>query len=237
MTLKNKKLTALAVALGCVWATSASTVWAQITPGFQNTVQQNLATQRQAEEAARRQRGTTQTPTAPAEPTPKKSAASKWRDGDVEALIVAAQNYDGAGGMPSLKGCANDALKLKAWFDAAYGEKGAATVLGDDASLTATATPNRDNILNALKEKAAKECDRLIVTFAGHGVHYGGKSFFCPIDVKGAKFDEVDAENRGAVLDKGAENNLIAVETVLNELKNAKAKEVVALTSKSSPTP
>ncbi|MBR2005215.1 MAG: caspase family protein, partial [Thermoguttaceae bacterium] len=137
--------------------------------------------------------------------------------------------YDGAGGMKSLEGCANDALKLKAWFDAAYGEKGAATVLGDDASLTATATPNRDNILNALKEKAAKECDRLIVTFAGHGVHYGGKSFFCPIDVKGAKFDEVDAENRGAVLDKGAENNLIAVETVLNELKNAKAKEVVVI--------
>ncbi len=229
MTLKNKKLTALAVALGCAWATSGSTVWAQISPGFQNTVRQNLETQRQAEDAARRQQGTAQTPTAPSGPTPKKSAASKWRDGDVEALIVAAQNYDGAGGMKSLQGAANDALNLKAWFDAAYGEKGSATILGDDASLAATATPSRDNILNALKEKAAKECDRLIVTFAGHGVHYGGKSFLCPIDVKGAKFDEVDADNRSAVLEKGAENNLIAVETVLNELKNAKAKEVVVI--------
>jgi len=229
MTLKNKKLTALAVALGCAWATSGSAVWAQITPGFQNTVQQNLATQRQAEDAARRQRGTMQTPTAPAEPTPKKSAASKWRDGDVEALIVAAQNYDGAGGMPSLKGAANDVRLWKNWFRSAYGENGAATILCDvdDAELAATAAPSRDNILNALKEKADKTCERLIVTFSGNGVSYGGESFFCPIDVKGTKFDDVDAESQSAVLRRAEKNNLLDLVDALEILKNAKAKEVI----------
>ncbi|MBQ9127686.1 MAG: caspase family protein [Thermoguttaceae bacterium] len=131
--------------------------------------------------------------------------------------------------MEALKGCANDAKQLKSWFETAYAEKGALTVLsdGDAEALGASATPDRANIMNALTEKAGKECDRLIVTFAGHGVNWDGKSFLCPSDVKGTSF--AGAEGRSAVLKKGLDNNLIAVEDVLNVLKNATAKEVVVV--------
>lgn len=226
MTLTNKKRAALGVALAAGWALSGATVWAQISPGFANTVQQNLATQRQASNAATNAAGSG---TATQEPATKKAfatAAEKWRDGRVEALFVAAQDYGGR--LETLKGCANDAKQLKSWFESAYAEKGVLTVLGDDeADLGAVATPSRANIMNALTEKAGKECDRLIVTFAGHGVNYDGKSFLCPSDVKGTSFD--GAEGRSAVLQKGLDNNLIAVEAVLDVLKNAKAKEVVVV--------
>lgn len=227
MTSTNKKRAALGVALAASWALSGATVWAQISPGFANTVQNNLATQRQAADAAT---NATASGTATRAPATKKAfapAEEKWRDGRVEALFVAAQDYGGR--LETLKGCANDAKQLKSWFDSAYADKGVLTVLSDDdgADLGASATPSRANIMNALNEKAGKACDRLIVTFAGHGVNCDGKSFLCPSDVKGTSFD--GAEGRSAVLKKGLDNNLIAVEDVLNVLKKAKAKEVVVV--------
>ncbi len=225
----GKKRAAFVVALGGVWALSGATVWAQITPGFANAVQQNLATQRQAEEAAA---SATVPETAPRAPeVPQGPLAPKVPAGveRVEALFIAAQNYDGAGGMPSLKGAANDVRLWKNWFRSAYGEKGAATILCDvdDADLAATATSSRENILDALTEKADKECGRLIVTFSGSGVSCGGESFFCPIDVKGTNFDDVDAESQSAVLRRAEKNNLLDLVDALEILKNAKAKEVI----------
>ena len=116
---------------------------------------------------------------------------------------------------------------MKDWFDNATSKKGNATLLSDASE--SSQKPTRANILAALKEKAGKECGRLIVTFAGHGVYYGGRSFFCPIDVKGLDFDAVAEESRAAVVAKGQECNLIAVEEALNILKGAKAKEVVVI--------
>ncbi len=215
----DKKRAALGVALAASWASSGATAWAQISPGFANAVQQNLATQRQAAEAV-------DSGSATRRPSDEKAFA-----GRVEALFIAAQNYDGAGGLPSLRGCANDVRLWKTWFDSAYDENGAATILCDvdDADLAATATPSRENIADALDEKADKECDRLIVTFSGNGVYYGGETFFCPLDVKETSFADVDANDLGAVLRKGRENNLLALEDVLYVLRNAKAKEVVVV--------
>ena len=220
-TLKNKKSAALAVALGFAWTLGGANAWAQISPGFANTVQQNLATQRQASNASGG--NATQAPaTKEAFPT----AEEKWRDGRVEALFVAAQNYDAASGCTPLKGCVNDAVKLKSWFENAYKDNGSLAILCDAGELSQT-TPSRANIMSALNEKAAQECERLIVTFASHGVSYEGKSFLCPIDVKGTGF--AGAEGRSAVLQKGLDNNLIAVEEILTCLKDAKAKEVVVI--------
>ncbi|MBR2005216.1 MAG: caspase family protein [Thermoguttaceae bacterium] len=224
----GKKRAAFVVALGGVWALNGATVWAQISPGFANAVQQNLATQRQAEEAAARATVSESAPRASKVPSASRRTEAAGA-GRVEALFIAAQNYDGAGGMPSLKGAANDVRLWKNWFRSAYGENGAATILCDvdDAELAATAAPSRENILDALKEKAAKECDRLIVTFSGNGVSCGGESFFCPIDVKGTKFDDVDAESQSAVLRRAEKNNLLDLVDALEILKNAKAKEVI----------
>lgn len=227
MTTKKTKRAALSVALAMalVGAPSVvSTAWAQISPGFANTVQQTLQTQRQAQNAA----------AAPRKllwgEEYEKTVKESWGKGRVEGLFIAVQDYDA---LEKLRGCANDADNLRSWFETTYGDRGSATTLSDVAtkSLTTVETPSRANILKALDEKAAVECKRLIVTFAGHGVNYGGKSFFCPSDVKGTSFAGVDAnaEDTRSVLDKGISNNLIAVEDVLTRLKKAKAEEVVVI--------
>lgn len=207
---KKETWATAALALGVAWTSNgAAAQWNYTT----DVAQPAIATQNQARNAAARTQ---------AAPTATNVASAAYAGGN-EALFVAVQDYET---MTPLNGSGNDARLLKDWFDGETEKKGNATLLSDDEA--SSPKPTRENILAALREKAGKECDRLIVTFAGHGVRYGGRSFFCPLDVKGIDFD-VDAENRGAVLAEGQENNLIAVEETLKILKDAKAKVVVVI--------
>lgn len=203
---------ALALALG------GTPSWAQFPGFYSGAVQPQLANQRQATEAARR---TTRNPSAP---EPNSGEAETMT---LEAVIVAAERYE-SGEFAPLDGCANDARALKGWLDAnfdaeyrrtdAYRRKVATLVEGAENQ---SAAPTRENILTVLRQKAETPCDRLFVSFAGHGVGVGGKSYFCPIDALNPQtFDE---------LEDAAALNLIAVSEMIEILKGAKAKEVILL--------
>ncbi len=210
---------ALAFALG------GTTCWAQFPGFYSGSVQPQLANLRQAEEAARR--------SVPVEPGEAETMT-------LEAVIVAVERYE-SGEFPALDGCVNDARALKDWLDANFDEAHRRTdeyrrkiaILSDDAE-NDVASPTRENILNVLRRKAATPCDRLFVSFAGHGVGVGGKSYFCPSDAWNPLTLDArdgDVEKRTAALEagNGAALNLIAVSEMLDILKGAKAKEVILL--------
>ena len=228
--------TALALALG------GTVVGAQQFPGYYSgSVRPQLETQRQASEAARR---------ATAENVAT-SNGSNEKNGEAETLtleaaIVAVERYE-SGEFAPLDGCVNDARALKGWLDANFDEAYRQTddyrrkvaTLTEDAE-DEGATPTRENILNVLRRKAELPCDRLFVSFAGHGVGVGGKSYFCASDALNpltpdameAAEEAGDDENaRGDVLkaENASARNLIAVSEILEILKGAKAKEVILL--------
>ena len=224
---------ALAFAL---WGTAC---WAQFPGFYSGAVQPQLANQRQATEAARRT-------VADAVANVANDESGEAETLTLEALVVAVERYE-SGEFAPLDGCVNDARALKGWldvnFDAAYRRtaeyRRKVATLVEDAE-NDVASPTRENILNVLRQKAETPCDRLFVSFAGHGVGVGGKSYFCPCDalnpqtpdaVAGADALDSDVGERTALLETGNASalNLIAVSEMLEILKGAKAKEVILL--------
>ncbi len=145
----------------------------------------------------------------------------------MEALLIAVEKYSPEARLGGdLSGCVNDIRALKERLDAnSTGRDGQTTILSDadgDA-------PTRERILNALRKKASVDCDRLLVSFAGHGVRRGGKSFLCPSDAKAFDAKSSDWKDEEAARKAGNASNLIAVSDALEILKGAKAREVVLL--------
>ncbi len=226
---------ALAVALG------AAPCWAQVPGYYSGAVQPQLANQRQAIEAARQ---TTNGTNANA----RSGASDNSGEAEtvsLEALLVAVERYE-SGEFAPLSGCVNDLRALQGWFDANFSEEYRQTdaYRRKVATLTeeenAVATPNRENILNVLRQKANLSCDRLFVSFAGHGVAVDGKSYFCAVDaLNPARFasteeaeesgDDGNARNAATEAGNASALNLVAVSEILEILKGAKAKEVILL--------
>ena len=148
-------------------------------------------------------------------------------DMTVEAVLVAINNYNTAG-LSNLKGCNNDIRIMKEWLKAVDTPSESITVLSDDKEL-GSALPERNTIETELRRKAEISCSRLIVVFACHGISAGGKSFICPMDTKSTEFDGLTSEDTETVLQRGTENNLLAVSSILSILKNSRAKEVLLI--------
>lgn len=219
---KNGAVGAAALAFA-LWGTAA---WAQFPGFYSGSVQPQLANQRQATEAARR--------TAPVASEQAVDEAEKLA---LEAVIVAVERYE-SGEFAPLNGCANDARALKGWLDANFDDAYRQTTdyrrkvatLSEDAE-NGDSAPTRENILNVLRRKAETPCDRLFVSFAGHGVGVGGKSYLCPSDALNPQTFDASGDGRSAAFgaSDASDAKLIAVSEMLEILKGAKAKEVILL--------
>ena len=232
------------VAIGAAaiaFALNGTTARAQFPGYYSGTVRPQLENQRQANEAARAAGNVANEASRAAG-----NVAGEPETLTLEAVIVAVERYESGEFLP-LNGCANDARALKGWLDLNFDDeyrrtdeyRRKAAVLSESGA-DSVAAPTRENILNVLRQKAERPCDRLFVSFAGHGVSVGGKSYLCPSDALNPRTP--DALKRDAARGDVAENqnvlreaadanalNLIAVSEILEILKGAKAKEVILL--------
>lgn len=223
-----KRTKTLTVGITAFCAFLGTAVWAQFPSGsYFGTTRPQLENMRQATSS------TTRSTSRGAAPGSNDAATTETLR--LEALLIAVEKYSPDAGLGGdLSGCVNDVRALKERLDSNFSEAYArseeyrekVTILSD---ADGGGVPTRARIVEALKKKARSDCDRLFVSFAGHGVRVGGKSFLCPSDAKALDAKSIDRKDEDAVCKAGNASNLIAVSDVLNLLKGAKAREVVLI--------
>lgn len=224
--MKRTKTLTVGITEFCAFLGTA--VWAQFPSGsYFGTTRPQLENMRQATSSTSRSTSRGAAPGSNGAATPETLR--------LEALLIAVEKYSPDAGLGGdLSGCVNDVRALKERLDSNFSEAYArseeyrekVTILSD---ADGGGVPTRARIVEALKKKARSDCDRLLVSFAGHGVRVGGKSFLCPSDAKALDPKSIDRKDEDAVRKVGNASNLIAVSDVLNLLKGAKAREVVLI--------
>lgn len=135
------------------------------------------------------------------------------------ALLIGINDYDEKIG--ELGGCVNDVNLLKECFARTHQLKEENITILTDHDAT------KEKIIAALEQVKNKDCDRLLVFFAGHGIGANNQSFLCPINTTTTNFkqEELDNNFQNAVIQK----NLIPMKDFLDHLKIAKANEILLI--------
>ncbi|MCA9175565.1 MAG: caspase family protein [Planctomycetales bacterium] len=142
---------------------------------------------------------------------PHSTAADTPPAGKSYALLIGVNDYTY---LSDLQFCGNDMQALREAFLKTGFEPSNVTLIHGEA-IRKELLPFRNNIVEQLKLMlgGVKENDLVVVAFSGHGVHVGGKDYFCAVDSK---------------LDDPA-GTMVAADTVASLLQASEARQKVLI--------